>query len=137
DLVAWIRCFGYPLELLPYDQWRTALLSRARRGKGHAAHQLLPLFSATPEDSARGQDQGTPDGRNTLDRIGSIMAADYAARSVTFDDRQTRERLAGTSIACPQVDGDVFSRYLSHFVRSGLLPTPTLSDPRTPAGSPD
>ena len=137
DLVAWIRCFGYPVELLPYDQWRTALLSRARRSKGHAAHQLAPLFSATPEDSSRREDHRTPDGRNTLDRIGSIMAAEYAARSVTFDDRRTREGLAGTSIACPQLDGDVFARYLSHFVRSGFLPAPTPSDPRTRAGTPD
>jgi hypothetical protein len=77
-----------------------------------------------------GNNQLQPDTRNTVDQIGSIMAAQYAARSVTFDDRQTRDALDGSSIKCPVVDGDVFARYLSYFARTGFLPA------RVPGGEP-
>jgi thioester reductase-like protein len=123
ELLAWIRSAGYPIRQLGYDQWRADLLSRAGRAKEHAGYSLLPLFSAwAPEQSGPAeQGQRGPDGQNTVDQIGSIMASQYAARSVKFDDRQTRDGLAGSTIACPRVDGDVFARYLSYFVRTGFL----------------
>jgi thioester reductase-like protein len=132
ELVAWIRSSGYPIEHLPYDEWRTELLSRASRSKGQAVYSLLPLFSArTPEKPLRGgQNHPRADGRNTIDQIGSIMAAQYAARSVKFEDQQTRDGLAGSSITCPLMDGDVFARYLSYFVRTGFLHPPVLRDER-------
>jgi thioester reductase-like protein len=136
ELVAWIRSSGYPIQHLPYDEWRTELLSRASRSKGQALYSLVPLFSArTPERPLRGgHHQLTPDGQNTVDQIGSIMAAQYAARSVKFDDQQTRDGLAGSSIRCPLVDGGVFARYLSYFVRAGFLHPPVLRDERQHAG---
>jgi len=137
ELVAWIRSSGYPLEHLPYDQWRTDLLSRAGRGREQPAYSLLPLFSATAGESSQGQDQMKPDGDTTVDRIGSVMAAQYGARSVTFDDQQTRQGLAGTSIACPRVDSEVFARYLSYFVRTGLLSAPVNPHERMTVGTPD
>jgi thioester reductase-like protein len=135
ELVAWIRSFGYPVEQVSYDEWRAELLSRASRSKGQAGYSLVPLFSArTPAQPLRGPNQLKPDGQNTVDRIGSIMAAQYAARSVKFDDQQTRAGLAGSSIVCPVVDGDVFARYLSYFVRTGFLHPPVLRDQRQHAG---
>jgi thioester reductase-like protein len=130
ELVAWIRSAGYPVDHLPYDQWRTELFTRAGRSKGQAVYSLVPLFSArTPEKPSR-------DGQDTVDQIGRIMAAQYAARSVRFDDQQTRDRLAGSSIRCPVVDGDVFGRYLSYFVRTGFLHTPVPVDTRRPVVRP-
>jgi thioester reductase-like protein len=128
ELTAWIRSSGYTIEHVTYDQWRTELLSRGQRFKGQAAHSLVPLFSArTREESLPGgNNQLQPDARNTVDQIGSIMAAQYAARSVTFDDRQTRDALDGSSITCPVVDGDVFARYISYFARTGFLPARVL-----------
>jgi len=136
ELTAWILSSGYPIEYVTYDQWRTELLSRAQRFQGQAAHSLVPLFSArTREESPRGGDnQLQPDARSTVDQIGSIMAAQYAARSVTFDDRQTRDALAGSSIICPVIDGGVFARYLSYFIRAGFLPAPVLGGERQRVG---
>jgi thioester reductase-like protein len=130
EVVAWIRSAGYPIDHLPYEQWRTDLLSRAGRAKGQAVHSLVPLFSA------RTAERPSRDGQNTVDQIGTIMAAQYAARSVRFDDQQTRDRLAATSIRCPLVDGDVFARYLSYFVRTGFLHSPVPGDTRRPVGRP-
>jgi thioester reductase-like protein len=124
ELAAWIRSSGYPIEHVSYDQWRADLLGGAGGPNGRGLHSLTPLFSATAGGSARGQDRLGQEGQETVDRIGSLMAAQYAAMSVKFDDQQTRDGLAGTSISCPQVAGDVFSRYLSFFVRTGFVPAP-------------
>ncbi|WP_158579884.1 thioester reductase domain-containing protein [Geodermatophilus marinus] len=124
ELARWIRSSGFPVRLLPYDRWRTTLLSPAGRAKAVGASHLLPLFSATPDDRPRGLDRVRPEVRGTVDRVGRVMAAQYAARSVTFDDRHARDGLAGTTITCPQVDGDVLARYLSYFVRTGFLHPP-------------
>ena len=137
ELAAWIRSSGYPLELLPYDRWRTELLSRARRANGHAVSPLVPLFSAAPEASPRGRDRPGSEGADTVDRIGSLMATQYAARSVRFDDQQARDGLAGTSIVCPRMDEDVFARHVSHFVRTGFLRSPVDADRRVLVGPPD
>jgi hypothetical protein len=72
-----------------------------------------------------------------VDRIGSIMATQYAARSVRFDDQQARDGLAGTSIACPRMDEDVFARYVSHFVRTGFVRSPVHVDRRVLVGPAD
>jgi thioester reductase-like protein len=136
EIVEWIRPLGYPVELLPYDRWRTELLGSSGSGKGRAVNPLAPLFSATSYGSARGQNQLSPPGGNTVDRIGSLIAAQYA-RSVAFDDERTRLGLAGSSIACPRVDADVFARCLSYFVRTGFLGAPAHRAGRPPVGVPD
>jgi thioester reductase-like protein len=137
EMVEWIRSSGYPLELLPYDRWRTTLLSGGGSSNGQAMNPLAPLFSATSDGSARGQEPLSPEGGNTVDRIGSLMAAQYAARSVTFDDERTRHRLSGSSIVCPQVGADLFARYLSYFVRIGFLSPPIHRGERSPVGVPN
>src|SRR5215218_6388015 len=132
EMVEWIRPSGYPLELLPYDRWRTELLNGGG-SKGQAVNPLAPLFSATSDGSARGQEQLSPQYGNTVDRIGSLIAAQYA-RSVSFDDERTRLGLAGSSIVCPRVGADVLARYLSYFVRTGFLTAPMHRDERPPVG---
>jgi thioester reductase-like protein len=136
ELVAWIRAAGYPIENLSYDQWRTALLSRAGRSKGQALYSLVPLFSArTPEEPLRGRpNELRPDAQNTVDQIGSIMATQYAAGSVKFDDQQARDGVAGSSITCPPVDGDLLAHHLAYFARAGFLHAPVLLGERQPVG---
>jgi thioester reductase-like protein len=134
EMVEWIRPFGYPLELLPYDGWRTELLSGGGSGRGQAVNPLAPLFSATSAGPARGQEQQSPPGGNTVDRIGSLIAAQYA-RSVSFDDEWTRHGLAGSSIVCPRVGADVIERYLSYFVRTGFLGAPVRDGEASPVGA--
>jgi hypothetical protein len=41
-----------------------------------------------------------------------------------FDCQNTRDVLAGTSIACPPVDSQAFESYLSYFMRRGFLDAP-------------
>jgi len=125
ELVAAIRSSGYSVELLPYDRWRREMLASAEHSTGRAGYSLLPLFSpSSAAELAAGQDPAGPREPTTVDRIGSLMAAQYAARAVTFDDHHARAGLSGTSITCPRVDNDVLARYLSFLERVGFLPAP-------------
>ena len=58
----------------------------------------------------------------------SMSVADDAVSAVRgmpgFDCRNTLQRLVGSSMSCPRVDGHLVQTYLSHFVRSGLLRAP-------------
>jgi thioester reductase-like protein len=127
DLVTWIHSTGYPIGLLPYDRWRTELLRCAGRNREQAMYSLLPLFSArNPDELVPGaRNDLRPNAQNTVDQIGSIMAAQYAGGSVRFDDQQARQGLAGSGIMCPVVDRDLLARYLSYFVRTGFLGGPS------------
>lgn len=101
ELVVWIRSFGYPMQTIPYDKWRTQLLELGRL-KENAAYFLLPLFS-----------------------LSLSQAGPRIVRNVPeFDCQNTLAGLAGTSIACPRVDNQVFEAYFSYFVRSSFLHVP-------------
>ena len=101
DLVAWIRSFGYPMQPMPYDQWRAQLIELGRL-KESAAYFLLPLFS-----------------------LNLSQAGPRIVRHIPeFDCQNTLAGLAGTSIACPPVDSQTFETYFSHFVRCGFLNAP-------------
>jgi hypothetical protein len=50
-------------------------------------------------------------------------------QGVEFDDRNTREKIAGTDIACPEIDDRLLRTYFDWFVESGFLEPPP-SHPR-------
>ena len=95
-IVGWVRGFGYPLRVEPYDAWRAELLDATRRSPDNA---LAPLVHFFPEG----------------------LALPFAGR---FDCRNTTEGLANTSLACPRASAELFATYLSYFVRSGFLEAP-------------
>lgn len=102
DLADWIRSFGYPLRQVPYDRWRAELLDPAKQLQENDFYSLAPLLSLNASKDAPSIVRAIPE----------------------FDCRNTLEGLAGTSIACPAVDGRVFETYLSFFVRHGFLKQP-------------
>jgi len=131
ELVSWIRLFGYSLEPMPYDQWRAKLIDLAGSSRDSALYSLLPLFSGRVSEKVPRSVGRMPefDGPNTLDGLGSAIAAQYAKRSVRFDYQNTLDGLTGTSVVCPIVGAKLFNTYLSYFVRSGFLDTPHSLDP--------
>jgi thioester reductase-like protein len=126
ELISWIRSFGYPIEYMPYEQWRAKLLNLAGHSRENAVYSLMPLFSMKVPGKTPSSGSGMPtfDDQDTIDRIGRIIATQYATLSVRFDDQNTRDGLAGTSIMCPPVDAALFTRYFSYFVRTGFLQAP-------------
>ncbi len=97
DLVAWIRDLGYPLEELPYAEWRSVLVERAE-ATGNALAPLLPLFV----------------GHEDTDWL----------HLPTYDEARTACALEGTGIACPPVDEALVRRYVERFVVRGYMPRP-------------
>jgi thioester reductase-like protein len=103
DLAAWIEAFGYSLERVPYDRWRSNLLNPAKGLRQDALYSLAPLLSMS-------------------------AAADWPTLVGTvpeFDCRNTTEALSGTGILCPPVDEVVMDNYLVNLVRRGFLEPPT------------
>ena len=107
DLFTWIRTFGYPVQSLPYDAWRDALLQNGRLQDDTATYYLMPLFSLGLSQDGDGLVRRIPD----------------------FDCRFTFERLAGTSITCPPVDRHMFRTYFDYFIRCGFLDAPPTGNP--------
>ncbi|MFG3282494.1 amino acid adenylation domain-containing protein [Streptomyces sp. NPDC048111] len=89
-----VRDFGYPLAEKSLPDWVECI----KADPANAAYPLLSLF-----DPAGG-------------------GGEFAA--VRFDDADTRAHLAGTGVACPDLDADLFRTYLGYFVRAGYLPAP-------------
>ncbi|MFC7650289.1 hypothetical protein ACFQX6_65645 [Streptosporangium lutulentum] len=44
---------------------------------------------------------------------------------LVFDASRTERGLAGTGVALPDIDRELFATYVAYFVRSGFLPPPT------------
>jgi thioester reductase-like protein len=101
ELVAWIRSFGFPVQSIPYDKWRAHLIELGRLRES-AAHFLLPLFSMSLSHSGQRIVRSVPD----------------------FDCQNTLAGLAGSTIVCPPLDGQMFETYFSYFMRCGFLDRP-------------
>lgn len=100
-LVNWIRSFGYPLEQLAYDQWRTKLLHIASYSPDHPLYPIVSFFSA----------------QNHLSRS--------PASSLSIDCQNTLQGLSGTPIACPPIDDSLLHTYFSYLIQNKLLNTPS------------
>ena len=98
ELATWICAFGYPVQQIPYDKWRARLIDLGR-SQGNAAYYLMPLFSLSL----------TEEGPSLLRNVPQ------------FDCQNTLAGLAGTSIVCPPIEGQVFETYFSYFMRCGFL----------------
>jgi len=98
ELATWIGALGSPVQQIPYDKWRTRLIDLGR-SQGNAAYYLMPLFSLS------------------LSEDGPSLLRDIPQ----FDCQNTLTGLAGTSIVCPPIEGQVFESYFSYFMRCGFL----------------
>ena len=106
EIITWIHSFGYPLEPVPYDIWRAKLLDAAGRSQENALTPLVPIFTQQASTSVHPTESP---------KQISNLAAQH------FDCQNTLTGLAGTSIACPPVDRQLFSTYFSYLIRSGFL----------------
>ncbi len=102
EMVTWINDFGYPVQQVPYDIWHTALQQTMVQV---SANTLTPFLTIYPEQVQE-------------------YATQAPAARVTFDDRNTRNALAATSIVCSPVDARLLHTYLSYLVRCSFLPAP-------------
>jgi thioester reductase-like protein len=97
DLVNWVNKFGYPIQQLPYAQWRQKLLtSITQHPHANALQPLLPIFLDVEPDT----------------------------EPLWFDCQQALAALEGSSVTCPPIDDALLRTYFSYFIRSGFLDSP-------------
>jgi amino acid adenylation domain-containing protein/thioester reductase-like protein len=92
-----LESLGYRLRRLPAEEWGRKVREELRRDPDHPLGPFAPLFAST-----------APAGPETK----------------KYDDRNTREGLAGSGIACPPVDPELLARALRFLIETGFLPPP-------------
>lgn len=99
DVVAALREAGYPVEEVPYLQWRAALQAAAATSRDNA---LAPFSGLFPEH--------------------------YDVREPEFDCSATTGAVAPFGLTCPPADRDLFAVYLRFLRARGVLPATMETD---------
>ncbi len=84
---------GYPVERLPYQQWREKLLKIIKNSPNHPLYAIASLFSANSSNSTT------------------------ESKPLQFDAHNTFSGLADTSIICPAIDAKLLSTYISYLMK--------------------
>jgi thioester reductase-like protein len=94
---------GYPLRMVPYQEWRHALVQVALSGSSQVLHSLLLLMQENQAD-------------NQVD--------DWAKQ--VFDMRKAAAGLAGSDIRFQAIDTALLERMLNDSARRGLFTAPAM-----------
>lgn len=108
ELVRFIECRGWPLEVIGRQQWWQAL----RRSADSGQNVLHPVMDTVREFI-----------------VGGEQAIDY-------DVTRTEKALAGSGIGCAPLDGRLLETYFGYFIRSRYLTKPTARSRAGDAGEP-
>lgn len=102
-LVDWMRSFGFPIQLIPYDEWQALLIK-------NVISQENPLYTLRPFLLERWSQEGL-----------TIPDLYLQAQRPTISCQETVEALAESSIICPPIDSTLFMTYSSYLISSGFL----------------
>lgn len=103
-IVACIQAQGYPIQRIPFEEWRDQVMRSAAAGFGNALTPLQPLLNAIPSTDEWGR-------QLTLPRV---------------DAEKTLKILQKQGIRYPIVDADIMQRYLTYGIQSGFLEPPAI-----------
>ena len=103
NLVDWMHSFGFPIQLIPYEEWQSKLINNVSSPEN-------PLYTLRPFLLERwSQEQLTiPDLYLKSNR--PIISCD-----------ETLDALAGSSIVCAPINSQLFMVYSSYLIESGFL----------------
>lgn len=96
----WLRDYGYPLDVLPYDEWREQLIRDLP--STDSGYSVVPLISENP------------------------VARDH--QRVRISTSRTQAALAGSNIACPPLDKRLIHLTLDYLVDIGYIDAPRQVD---------
>ncbi|MBE9049542.1 thioester reductase domain-containing protein [Nostocales cyanobacterium LEGE 11386] len=103
NLVEWVRSFGYPVEMIPYEQWQAELINNVSSVDN-------PLYTLRPFLLERWSDEQL-----------TIPDLYLQARRPTISCQETLKALSGSSIVCPPIDSQLLMTYTSYLINSGFL----------------
>jgi len=98
-LVAWIKEFGYPLRLIPFEVWQKNYL--ANSGESNALFPLLPLYL-----------------EESIIKNRELLIAKLAKVSRQF----TVPMLAALNLDYPPIEKSLWQRYVQYCTACGFLP---------------
>ncbi|MGB3204152.1 MAG: amino acid adenylation domain-containing protein [Crinalium sp.] len=101
DVINWISAYGYPLQQIPDQQWRTELRKFVERSPDNA---LYPLLSVVAENVS--------------------TESTSSSAVIQINCQNTLNGLADTSIICPPVSAKLLHTYLSFLTAQGFLNSP-------------
>ncbi|QDL08019.1 polyketide synthase [Brasilonema octagenarum UFV-E1] len=102
-LVEWMHSFGFPIELVPYDEWQSMLVK-------NVTSQQNPLYTLRPFLLQKWSQEGL-----------TIPDLYLQAKRPIISCQDTLKALAGSSIVCPPIDSRLFLTYSSYLISSGFL----------------
>ena len=115
EMVKYIRSLGYPIELVPYDEWRSRLSNHEAFAE-NALYPLMSIFSETSKADVNDNDVNEQPAR--------VVAQQY-------DCKNTLTGLAESSIICPPVNAKLFNVYFTYLIKIGFLQAPNFENSTT------
>ncbi|MBW4571500.1 MAG: thioester reductase domain-containing protein [Tolypothrix carrinoi HA7290-LM1] len=102
-LVDWVRSFGYPVDVIPYDAWQEKLINNVTSAEN-------PLYTLRPFLlERRAEEQLT------------IPDLYLKARRPEISCEDTLNALAGSGVVCAPIDSKLFMTYTAYLIESGFL----------------
>ena len=98
DLADLITSLGYPLQQIPYEDWRQKLIQISETETNNALYPLISIFSEVSED-----------------------ANSHSSPSYSSQSQNIQRDLAESGIICPPVNRQLLETYFSYLVERGFL----------------
>ncbi len=117
SLAEHLRAKGYPIRLMPLEEWKHHLARISGDQPDDALRVLQPFFA----ERAPGEPP-------------SLWELFFLDQSPAFDCGYTWERLAPGMIPCPPLDGRLFDTYLDYMIQVGFVPSVSEQPEVTPSG---
>lgn len=103
NLAEWLNHNGYPVSVVPYDQWVDAL-------RDHQTNADCPLYALRPFYAQKRGEQA----------LAIPQIYEQERRPIILTDI-TQRALQGSQISCMPVNNELMSRYFGYFVKSGFI----------------
>jgi thioester reductase-like protein len=103
NLVEWVRSFGFPVEVISYEEWQSQLINNVSSVEN-------PLYTLRPFLLERWSEEQL-----------TIPDLYLQARRPHISCQDTLDALAGSSITCPPIDSKMFMTYTAYLIQSGFL----------------
>jgi thioester reductase-like protein len=103
NLVDWVRSFGFPVEIISYEEWQAQLVNNVSSVEN-------PLYTLRPFLLERWSEEQL-----------TIPDLYLQAKRPHISCQDTLDALAGSSIACPPIDSKLFMTYTAYLIQSGFL----------------
>lgn len=103
DLVEWVRSFGYPIEMISYEEWQSKLINDVSSVEN-------PLYTLRPFLLERWSDEQV-----------TIPDLYLQARRPIISCHATLKALEGSGVACPPINSELLMTYTSYLVQTGFL----------------